>query len=132
MDQQLALPDRREKGERGEDRLGGDAPCDRLRTAAGGELPHSSSNSAELGGDRRFGKRGERAECADAELAEPAMGIGIERQHGDGLGSEKLPLFSYWYNNRFARLGAARRDPSDEFPNSPTHADCGLRIVCWG
>ncbi len=122
--EQLALTDRCEKGERGDDRLGRDPPFHRLGDTAGGQLPQSSSHRAELRRDRRFGKRRERAEAADAEPAQAAVRIGIERQDCDGLGSEKTLFFSNWYDDRFARLGAACRDPSGEFPHSPTQSDC--------
>src|SRR5436190_9207587 len=60
------------------------------------------------------------------------MRIRIERKNRDGLGSEKFLFCTGRYYDRFARLGAARRDPSGEFPDSPTQTDCGLRIVDCG
>jgi len=65
MDEQLAFADRRKKRERGNNRLGSDAPFDRIRDAAGGQSPQSSTHAPELRGDRGFGKRREGAEAAD-------------------------------------------------------------------
>ncbi|OLC06057.1 MAG: hypothetical protein AUH41_13650 [Gemmatimonadetes bacterium 13_1_40CM_66_11] len=121
--EQLALAHRCEEGERGHDRLGRDASRDGLRDAAGGELPQSFPHVTELCRDCRFRNRHEGAQRADTELPEPAMDIDVERKDGDRLGSEKLLLFTSWHNNRFARLGAACRDPSGEFPHSPTQPD---------
>src|SRR5712691_181943 len=83
--EQLALTDRCEKRERGHDRLRRDAACDGFRDATGVKTPQSLSHGAELRRDRCFGNRRERAEGADAELAEAAMYVGVERQNGDGL-----------------------------------------------
>ena len=83
--EQLALADRGEKRERGHDRLGRDAACDGLRDATGGKSPQSLSYGAELRRDRCFGNRRERTEGADAEMAQAAMDVGVERQNGDGL-----------------------------------------------
>src|SRR5882762_624007 len=108
VDEQLALPDR-------------------LGDASRGETPQPFSRRAELRGHRRFGERGERAEGANAELAEPAVRAHIERQDRDGLGSEEIQFSSNRHYDRFARLGAAGRDPSGEFSNSPTQSD-GLTV----
>src|ERR1041385_357614 len=126
--EQLALADRCEERERGDDRLGGDTTFDRLRDATCGELAQSPSDVAELCGDRRFGKHGERPEGADAELAEPAMGIGVERQNGDGLGSEEFLFCTCRHNNRFARLGAACRGPRGELAEAETQTDEGWTV----
>src|SRR2546427_6115627 len=125
--EQLALPDRREERERGDDRLRLDAPLDRLGDTSRGETPQLLSHGAELRGHRRFGKRGERAEGANAELAEPAVRAHIEWQDCDWLGSEKIPFSSNWHYDRFARLCAAGRDPSGEIFSSPTQSD-GLTV----
>src|SRR5579859_406563 len=127
MHEQLALADRREKRERGDDRLRRHAAFDRLDDAAGGELPETSAGITELRGDRRFGQCGERAKRADAELTETTMRVRIEREHSDGLGSEKLLFRTSWYDDRFARLGAAGRDPSRELPHSPTQPYSEIR-----
>src|SRR5436190_2732901 len=127
MDEQLLFADRREERERGNDRLGSNASLDRLRYAAGGELPQPAARRAELGSDRRLGQRGERAEGANAELAKTTVRVRVERENSDGLGSEKIPLLSCWYDDRFARLGAAGGHPSSEFSNSPTQSD-GLTV----
>jgi len=83
--EQIALPDRCKKCERGHDRLGCDASFDGFRDAAGGKSPQSPSHCAELCRDRFFWNRRECAECADAELAETTVGIGVEWKNGDGL-----------------------------------------------
>ncbi len=128
--EQLALTDRCEKRERGHDRLGRDASLDWLGDVSSGETPQSPSHGAELCRDRCFRERRECAKGADAELTETAMRVGVERQNGDGLRSEELLFFTCRHNNRFARLGAACRDPSGEFPHSPTHT-CGVRRAAY-
>jgi hypothetical protein len=57
------------------------------------------------------------------KLAKTPVRIRVERENSDGLGSEKTPLLSCWYDDRFARLGAAGSHPSNEFSSSPTQPD---------
>ena len=123
MDQQLAFANRREERERRHDRLGRDATHDTLGNAAGGEQPEPPADGSELCRDRFFRQRGQRAECPDAELAKAAVDVRIERQNGDGLGSEKLLLLANRDNDRFAPLGAACGYPSCEFSSSPTQTE---------
>jgi len=85
MHEQLALADRCEERECGNDRLGRDASCNGFGDAAGGEPPQTSSHGAELCRDRLFRERREGAQCANAELAETAVDIGVEWQNGDRL-----------------------------------------------
>ena len=127
MRKQLALADRREERERGDDRLRRNAALDRFRYSAGCQLPEAFSRIPELRGDCRLRQRGKSAESADAELTEAAMRDGIERQNRDGLGSEKRSLITCIDNDRFARLGAAGRDPSGELSHSPTQSN-GLTV----
>jgi len=58
------------------------------------------------------------------------MRIAALRQNGDGLGSEKLLLFTDTHHNRFARLGAACRDPSGELAETDPDT-CGVRRVAY-
>src|SRR6266480_1201095 len=124
VDEQLALTDRREKGERGHDRLGRDASFDWLCDAARGEAPQPLPQRAELCRDGCFGKRGECAEAADAELAEPAMRVGVERQDGDRLRGEKLLFLAERHDDRFTRFGATRGYPGDEFAETKPQSEC--------
>src|SRR5467141_380852 len=121
--EQLALTDRREEGERGHDRLGRDASFDRLSDAARGEAPEPFPQRAELCRDGGFGKSDECAEAADAELAEPAMRVGVEREDGDRLRSEKPLLLAERDDDRFTRFGATRGNPGDELAETETKTE---------
>ena len=123
MAEQLAFANRREERECRHDRLGGDAAHDRLGNTTGGEQPEPPADRSELRRHRFLRQRGQRAECTDAELAQAAVNVKIERKNGDGLGSEKLLLFANGDNDRFAPLGAACGDPSCEFSSSPTQTE---------
>src|SRR5207237_4157895 len=103
--------------------IGRDATNDPLGNATGGKQPEPPADGTELRRDCFFRQRGQGAECPDAELAKAAVNVRIERQHGDGLGSEKLLLLANRDNDRFAPLGAACGYPSYEFSNSPTQPE---------
>src|SRR5205807_895657 len=56
------------------------------------ELPHAAAGRSELRDDRFLRQRGEPAQGREPELAEPAVRVGIERQHGERLRSKKPPF----------------------------------------
>src|SRR5207247_7114201 len=101
---------------------------------AGGEPPPAATGAPELRYDRLLGQRGELPQRAEPELPEPPVRVGIERQHGNGLRGEELPLLPRMDDDRAARLGAGRCYPSHELPLAPPHtemrsAECGMRSI---
>ncbi len=91
--QHFQVGDRREEGEGRDDGLGYLASHDRLGEHSRRQLPQPAAGAAELRDDRRLRQRLQVGERSQTELAQPAMRVGIERQHGEGLSGEKrLPL----------------------------------------
>src|SRR5436190_1156396 len=130
--EQLALGDRREKGDRGDDRLGRLTAHDPLDCHPRREPPQAAAGPAELRDDRFLRQRGELAEGLEPELSEPAVCVGIEREHRERLGGEKLRLVPRADDDCSAWLRPACRNPGYELSESPPHPDCGLRIADCG
>src|SRR5437016_2859745 len=83
------------------------------------------TGAPELRYDRLLGQRGELPQRAEPELPEPPVRVGIERQHGNGLRGEELPLLPRRDDERATRLGAGRCYPSHELPFAPPHTERG-------
>src|SRR2546422_874978 len=91
--------------------------------------PQLPADAAELRYDRFLRQRDERAQRLDTELQQPAMRVGVEREHGEPLGGEELRLPSHGHDDRFSRFGARRGHPGNELSDAPPNAECGMRIA---
>src|SRR6266566_3174447 len=127
MGEQVAITDRSKKRQGGHDRLGHHPSHHRLRHESRREPPQPPAGAAELRHDGFLRQRDERAQRLDAELQQPAVRVGVEREHGEPLGGEELRLPSHGHDDRFSRFGARRGHPGDELSDAPPNAECGMR-----
>src|SRR6266513_2244199 len=125
--EQVPLADRSEKREGGHDRLGRYPPHHRLRHEPCREPPQPPAGAAELRHDGFLRKRHERAQRLDAELQQPAMRVGVEREHGERLRGEELRLPYHRHYYRFSWLCARCGHPGDELSVAPPHPERGTR-----
>src|SRR5206468_1622135 len=122
-----SLGDRREKRDRGDDRLGRLTAHDLLDCHPRRELPQPAAGTAELRDDRFLRQRGEPAESLEPELAQPAVRVGIEREDGEWLGGEKrrlLPGRTITASPGRARV-AATQETNLPFPHPTRNAERG-------
>src|SRR5207247_5846125 len=96
------------------------------------EPPQAAAGPSELRDDRLLRQRSELAEGLEPELSEPAVCVGIEREHRERLGGEKLRLVPRADDDCSAWLRPACRKPGYELSESPPHPDCGLRLPDCG
>src|SRR5437899_1301311 len=127
MGEQAPLADRGEKRESGHDRLGHDPSHHRLRHESRREPPQPPARATELRHDGFLRKRDERAQSLDAELLQPAMRVGVEREHGERLGSEKLRLPSHRHEYRLSGFRSRGCNPGNKLSATPPNAECGMR-----
>src|SRR6266566_1348525 len=130
--EQLPLGNRREIGDGGGDRLRRLAADDPLRGLAGREPPQAAPGATELRDHRFLRKRREVPNRAEPEQPQPAVRVRIERQHGQRLRREELPLLPGANDDRATWLGAGRGHPRDELAHAPPHPECGMRSVECG
>src|SRR3989441_12261669 len=91
------------------------------------EPPQPPAGAAELRHDGFLRKRDERAQRLDTELQQPAMRVGVERENGEPLGGEELPLLPGPHDQGRPRSRACGRYPGDEFPLAPPNPKRGTR-----
>src|SRR5881409_2052535 len=91
-----------------------------------------AAEATELRDHRVLRKPGERAQRLKPEQAQPAIRVGIERQHADRLGGEKLRLPSHRHYYRVSRFCAGCGDPGDELSDAPPHPKYGMRSAECG
>jgi len=123
--EQVSLADRGEKREGGNDRLGYDPSDHRLRFEPRREPPQTPAGAAELRHDGFLGQRDECAQCLDAELQQPAMRVGVEREHGEPLGGEELLLLPARTITAVPGRARVAATQENEFPLAPPHT-CGM------
>ena len=88
--------------------------------------------ATELRDHRFLRKRREVPNRAEPEQPQPAVRVRIERQHGQRLRREELPLLPGANDDRATWLGAGRGHPGDELAHAPPHPECGMRSVECG
>src|SRR6266545_4764531 len=85
------------------------------------------AEAAELRDHRVLRKRGERPQRLEPELPQPAVRVGIERQHGDWLRSEKLRLPSNGHDYRLSGFRSRCCNPGNKLSATPPNAEFGMR-----
>src|SRR3989449_4430627 len=129
MGEQVAITDRSKKRQGGHDRLGHHPSHHRLRHESRREPPQPPAGAAELRHDGFLRKRDERAQRLDAELQQPAVRVGVERENGEPLGSEELRLPSHWHGYRLSGFRSRGCNPGNKLSATPPNAECGMRIA---
>src|SRR5882762_3062782 len=125
--EQVPLADWGEKREGGHDRLWYDPSDHRLRFECRREPPQPPAGAAELRHDGFFRQRDERAQRLDAELPQPAMRVGVEREHGEPLGREELRLPSHGHEYHLSGFRTRGCHPGNKLSSTPPNAEFRMR-----
>src|SRR2546428_262298 len=94
-------------------------------TTSRSTAPARGTGGPDRGYDRLPGQRGERPRGGEPGLREPPVRVGIERQHGNGLRGEELPLLPRRDDERAPGFGPGCCYPSHELPFAPPHTERG-------